>query len=181
MKTNQFFISLVFATLVITSGVSAQPKVKVVNGLISLDDFSPTPKKYALFTDSLDKKLKSNPKDTTSLFFRALLYLQFNSFQVEPDLGSNVATQRLTIAREMTDRADRLQMKSFNLKVLKAQICKELTNRYAPIEVWRFNAAQLAARKKKFDYYKGLANRDYTELETIDKSNAYAYHRLMVK
>jgi hypothetical protein len=72
-------------------------------------------------------------------------------------------------------------MKSFNLKVLKAQVCKELTNRYAPIEVWRFNAAQLAARKKKFDYYKGLANREYAELEAIDKSNAYAYHRLMVK
>ena len=181
MKRSQFLIALVLVMLVVANGVSAQPKVKVVNGLISLDDFSPTPKKYALFSDSLDKKLKSNPNDTTSLFFKALLYLQFNSFQVEPDLGSNVATQRLTAAREMADRADSLQMKSFNLKVLKAQICKELTHRYAPIEVWRFNAAQLAARKKKFDYYKDLANRAYAELETIDKSNAYAYHRLMVK
>jgi hypothetical protein len=105
MKPSQFFISLVFAILVIATSVSAQPKVKVENGLISLVDFSPTPKKYALFTDSLDKKLKSNPNDTASLFFRALLYLQFNSFQVEPDLGSSIATQRLTAAREMADRA----------------------------------------------------------------------------
>ncbi|SFT24762.1 hypothetical protein SAMN04487890_12242 [Mucilaginibacter polytrichastri] len=174
-------MSFVFVLFMVAGGVSAQPKIQVVDGLISLDDFSPTEKKYALLTDSLDKKLMSDPKDTTSLFYRALLYLQFNSFVVKPDLGSNVATDHLIAARKMADMADSLQMKSFNLKVLKAQICKELTNRYAPIEVWRFNAAQLAARKKKFDYYKGLANREYAELETIDKGNAYAYHRLMVK
>lgn len=181
MKSSRLFISFVFSFLMIAGGVSAQPKVKVVDGLISLDDFSPTEKKYALFTDSLDKKLKSNPNDTTSLFYRALLYLQFNNFQVKPDLGSNVATERLLTARKMADKADSLHMKNFNLKVLKAQICKELTNRYAPLEVWRFDAAQLAARKKSFDYYKGLANREYAELEALDKSNAYAYQRLMAK
>lgn len=63
----------------------------------------------------------------------------------------------------------------------RAQICKELTNRYAPIETWRFNAQQMADRKKRYDYYKMLANNYYDELARLDKRNAYDYSRMKVK
>ncbi len=161
--------------------VQAQPRVKVVAGIILLDDFAPTEKKYARFSDSLDKAIKANPNDTTSLFYRAMLYLQFNSFVINPDIGTNTATNRLLLAKKYTDRADSLKMQRFELKVLRAQLCKELTNRFAPLETWRFNNQQLVERKKKFDYYKDLANTYYDKLALIDKNNAYDYQKRKVK
>jgi hypothetical protein len=183
MKNHLFYVIL-FSLVIPTIPVKAQPQVphvKVVAGMISLDDFAPTEKKYMPFTDSLDRDLKVHPSDTTCLFYRALLYLQFNNFIVNPDLSTNQATNKLLLAMEMADKADSLKMQSFDLKVLRAQLCKELTTRYAPIETWRFSDKQTADRKKKFDYFKSLANRYYDELAVLDKRNAYAYQQLKVK
>jgi hypothetical protein len=98
-----------------------------------------------------------------------------------PDLSNNQATDKLLLARKMADRADSLKMQRFNLKVLRAQICKELTNRYAPMDLWRFTDKQIAERKKRFEYFKVLANRYYGELPMLDKANAYDYQKLKVK
>jgi hypothetical protein len=161
----------------------AQPGTRIVAGQISLDDKSLAPKemKYAKLIDSLNRNLKSNPNDTTSLFYRSLLYLRYNSVIAVPDLSSNQATDKLLLAKKMADRADSLQMQRFNLKVLRAQICKELTNRYAPMDLWRFTDKQIAERKKRFEYFKVLANRYYDELAMLDKANAYDYQKLKVK
>ncbi len=163
--------------------VKAHVKVKVENGQIFFNDpwIRPNEKKLQPFADSLDRNLKMHPNDTTSLFYRALFYLQFNSFVFNLDLSTNQATDKLLLARKMADRADSLKMQSFELKVLRAQVCKELTNRYAPIETWRFNAQQMADRKKKFDYFKDLANKYCDELAALDKKNAYDYQKLKVK
>jgi len=66
--------------------VNAQPPVKVRNGLIYMDDdtLSPNQKKYQLLTDSLDRNLKLNANDTTSLFYRSVLLLRYNSMIAKP-------------------------------------------------------------------------------------------------
>ncbi|HEK21113.1 MAG TPA: hypothetical protein ENO28_11740 [Bacteroidetes bacterium] len=165
------------------ASIKAQPPVKIAAGVIYLNDgtSAPNEKKYAPFIDSLERNLKSNPNDTTGLFYRSLLYLRFNSVVAIPDLSNSQAANKLLLARRMADRADSLRMQSFNLKVLRAQIAKELTNRYAPMDLWRFTEKQIAERKKKFEYFKGLANAYYDKLALIDKDNAYDYQRLKVK
>jgi hypothetical protein len=179
MKNNFTYVML-FSLAIAAIPAKAQLHVKVVAGMISLDDgtYSPNQKQYASFIDSLDLNLKAHPNDTTSLFYRALLYLQYNSFIINPDLSTNQATNKLLLARKMVDRADSLKMQSFYLKVLRAQLCRELTTRYAPIEIWQFNNKQMADRKKKYDYFKSLANRYYDELAILDKRNTYDYQKL---
>ncbi|WDF77077.1 hypothetical protein PQ469_24645 [Mucilaginibacter sp. KACC 22773] len=183
MKTLIFCYILPAIWFFFINATQAQPPVKVINGVIFVGNSSleKNGKMYAMFIDSLDKKLKANVNDTTSLFYRALFYLQYNSFVVNPDLSTNRATNKLLLARKMADRADSLKMHNFNLKVLRAQIFKELANRYAPIETWRFNDQQLADRKKKFEYFKNLANQHYAQLAEVDKSNAWDYQKLKIK
>ena len=159
----------------------AQPRIKVVDGMISLDDFAPSEKKFARVTDSLERNHNIHPNDTTSLCYRAVLFLQYNNFIVNPDISTNQATNELLLAKKMADRADSLKMQRFELKIVRAQICRELTNRYAPVGTWRFNDKQMADRKKKFDYYRGLANTYYDRLAILDKRNAYYYKKLKVK
>ncbi|MEO6520048.1 MAG: hypothetical protein ABIN91_00090 [Mucilaginibacter sp.] len=98
-----------------------------------------------------------------------------------PDLGSTKATNNLRTAKAMTDRADSLKMKSLYLKVLRAEICRELNSRYAPVDLWRFTDQQAAERKKKHLYYMELANKYYDELAVLDSANAYDYQKLQVK
>lgn len=181
MMNNCFYVVSVLLTISFTNS-KAQFSVKVENGQIFVNDswIRPDEQKLRPFSDSLDRNLKIHPNDTTSLFYRAVLYLQFNKFVINPDLSSNRATIQLLLARKMVEKADSLKMQNFHLKVLRAQICKELTNRYAPAETWRFNAKQMTDRKQKFDYYKNLANTYYDELALIDKKNAYDYQRLKV-
>ena len=181
MKTIRLIIQSFFLLFLSITVAQAQLPVKVVSGQIFLSGIAPSEVKYKSVTDSLDRKLKLNPNDTTFLYYRAVLYLVFNSLIAKPDLTSNEPTDKLLIAKKPSDRADSLKMKSLDLKILSAQICKELTYRYAPAESWRFNAAQMAARKKKFDYYKDIANQRYEQLATLDKRNAYDYQRLKIK
>ncbi|WDF77113.1 hypothetical protein PQ469_24825 [Mucilaginibacter sp. KACC 22773] len=180
MKTFANCCLLTITMFFLMHTTQAQPPVKVVSGIIFVGNSSleRNESKYAPFIDSLDRKLKANKNDTTSLFYRALFYVQYNSFVLNPDLETNQAINRLLLARKMVDRADSLKMQSVSLKVLRAQICNELVSRYAPIETWRFNDKQLAERKKKHDYYKELANQYYDELAQLDPDNAYDYQKL---
>ena len=178
------FYPLLILLLTTVGSVWGQIVVKVTNGQIFVNDpmHRPKEKDFQGVTDSLDRNLVQHPNDTTSLFYRALLYVQFNTFVFNPALSTNSnATNKLLQAKKMADKADSLKMQNFGLKVLRAQICKELTNRYAPIETWRLNAQQMADRKKRYDYYKMLANNYYDELARLDKRNAYDYSRMKVK
>lgn len=181
MKTVKSGITAIVVLVLSITASRAQLRIKVISGQVTLNDYAPTATKYKPAADSLDRKLRLNPNDTTALFYRAVLFLSFNSIKAQPDLTSTEPTDKLLTAKGMADRADSLNMKNFNLKILRAQICKELTYRYAPADTWRFNAAQLAARKRKYDYYKNLTNRYYDELAQLDKSNAYDYQRLKAK
>lgn len=181
MKMLKILFQLTFYLSLIINISQAQPRIKVVDGMISLDDFSPSEKKYAHLTDSLDRNLTVHPNDTTSLFYRAVLLLQFDNFVVNPDISTNQATNKLLLAKRLADRADSLKMQRFELKILRAQICRELTNRYAPVGTWRFNDKQMADRKRKFDYYRDLANTYYDQLAILDKRNAYYFQKLKVK
>lgn len=183
MRTYKFLWIAVFAGLFFFNRASAQPRVKVVSGQLILDDgtAAPNEKKYVAFIDSLNEGLKTKPNDTTSLFYRSLLYLKFNSMQAKPDLNSSVPANNLLYALLMADRADSLKMQHFKLKVLKAQICKELTSRYANVDAWRYNAQQIVDRKRKYEYYKVLANKYYDQLAVLDSNNAYDYQKLKVK
>jgi hypothetical protein len=182
MKNYLFY--LIAALLIMgTVRANAQFKIAVENGLIYINDGTfghPDIKKYSTLTDSLDKNLKLHPNDTTSLFYRAMLYLRYNSIAANPDLSTDQATNKLLLARKIVDRADSLKMQNFNLKVLRAQLCKELTSRYAPMDAWRYNDKQIADRKKKYDYFKGLANKYYDQLVSLDSGNAYDYQKLKV-
>jgi hypothetical protein len=66
------------------------------------------------------------------------------------------------------------------LKVLRAQMYKELTYRFTGDEAWKYNSKQIADRKSLFNSYKELANKYYDELAQLDKSNAYDYGKLKV-
>jgi hypothetical protein len=177
----KYFLTLLSLGLVLQ--VDAQHLVRVVSGMIALDDGTLAPKenKYRPFTDSLDHHLQMHPADTTSLFFRALLYLRFNSLMANPDLTSSRATNNLRTAKGMVDRADSLKMKSFYLKVLRAEVCRELNGRYAPVDLWRYTSQEAAERKKKYLYYMELANKYYDEVAVLDSANGYDYQKLKVK
>ncbi|WP_429378353.1 hypothetical protein [Mucilaginibacter sp. UYCu711] len=142
--------------------------------------YRPDPKKYIALADSLNKKLKLNDQDTTSAYYRALLYLNFNDLKSVPFPGDKTAFTNLVVAKVLADRAISLKMKNINLKIVRAQICKELAYRYSGDESWKYNTKQIADRRAQFNSYKELANKYYTELAELDKPNAYDYDKLRV-
>lgn len=178
------FVYIISAMLFVYSiSVKAQVPVKVENGTIFINDgsFKPDPNKYTLIADSLDKRLKLNDKDTTSLFFRALLYLSFNDLKAKPYQGEKGALENLTAGKNLAEKAIDLNMQDFKLKVLRAQIYKELCYRYSGDESWKFDNKQIAERRIQFNTYKELANKYYDELAFLDKPNTYDYEKLKVK
>ncbi len=181
-KRNLFFLFLII--LIIKSTFSfAQLPVQVRSGLIYINDGtigSPKPNKYAALTDSLDKNLKLHPNDTTSLFIRGVLYLSLNRVIVNPDLGNKIAFENLIMAKNMAEKAINLKMQNFYLKVLRAEIYRELTYRLGGDELWKFNSKQITQRRAQFNSYKELANKYYDELAILDKVNAYDYQKLKV-
>jgi hypothetical protein len=179
MKKSLFCIILVL--LAITS-FTLRAQVRVVYGQISIDGgtFSPIAKSYSTYINSLNKNLKANPNDTTSLFYRALLYLHFNDLMAKPYQEEKGTLENLTIAKDMVEKAVNLKMQSFYLRVLRAQIYKELTYRFTDDQSWKFNSKQIAERKYRFNNYKALANKYYDELAVMDKPNALDYQKLKV-
>jgi hypothetical protein len=183
MKTANYFLLMMTCLMLASMNGQAHPRVKIVSGMLVFDDgtSAPNEKKYAAFTDSLDRNLKSKPNDTTSLFYRSFLYLKFNSMVAKPDQSTSQPSNNLEHALDLADLADSLNMQDLKLKVLKAQLCKELTFRHAPMDAWRYNAKQITERKKKYEYYKALANKYYDRLTVLDSRDAYDFQRLKIK
>lgn len=183
MKKLIFLFTLTLVSVFYSSTLQAQVPVKIAGGMIYINDgsFRPDPKKYVITADSLDKKIKIDDKDTTSMFYRALLYLSFNDLKAKPSPGDKVALENLQLAKNLADKAVDLKMASFNLKVLRAQIYKELTYRFTDNETWKYSSKQISDRKNQFNTYKELANKYYDELAKLDKPNAYDYEKLKVK
>lgn len=111
MKIIKLSIPAIILLIISIQFSWAQPHIKVVSGQITLDDFTPTEAKYKPATDSLDRKIKLNPNDTTALFYRAVLYLSFNSIIARPDQTTNEPADKLLSAKKMADRADSLNEK----------------------------------------------------------------------
>jgi hypothetical protein len=187
MRKSGLFITFIFLLVSNSNALYAQLKVKVSGGLIYIDEGSfgglkkPDEKKYIGLTDSLDKNLKLNPNDTTSLYLRAVLYLSFNNMNAKPYQRTNGALANLTIAKDMAEKAVALKMHNFNLKVLRAGIYRELVYRFTGDESWMFNSEQKAERRKLFNDYKEAANKYYNELAKLDSRNAYSYQQLLIK
>ncbi|MBB6107759.1 hypothetical protein SAMN05421821_101326 [Mucilaginibacter lappiensis] len=183
MRKFNFTIITSFILLLLSFTADAQLKTKVVNGQIVIDDGSMVFRRaqYKSLADSLDKNIKAHPNDTTSLFFRALIYLRSNDAMAKPAQRTKGALEDLTVARNMAEKANDLKMKDFRLKVLRAGIYKELVYRFTGDESWMFNSKQIAERKSLFDNYKVLTNKYYNELALLDSNNAYDYQKLKVK
>ena len=182
MKKNAFYL-FSFFLLIGSIRANAQLNVVVENGIISIQSGSfgpPDPKKFNSIIDSLDKNLKEHPNDTTSLFYRALLLEQFNNQLAKASSYTKDPIENLTTSKEITEHAVGLNMQDIRLKVLRAQIYKDLVYRYSVSESWKFTSKQISERKVKCNTYKELANKCYDELAVIDKNNAYDYIRLKV-
>lgn len=161
------------------------PQTRVVNATLrTLEpglNLVPAKGKYAKIIDSLDKNLKVNPKDTTSLFYRALFYYTYNQMLAEPAQNAKGTIENLTKAKNMAESMLELGKADLQTKILRAQIYKELTYRLSGDENWKFTAAEIANRKKLYETYKAKANQYYDELAQQDKKNAYDYNRKKVK
>ncbi|MEO7045688.1 MAG: hypothetical protein ABI091_10320, partial [Ferruginibacter sp.] len=83
-------------------------------------------------------------------------------------------------AKDMTEHAVELHMKDLRIKILRAQIYKDLLYRYSVSESWKFTSKQVVERKERYDTYKELANKYYDELAILDSQNAYDYQKLKV-
>lgn len=181
MKNHLAYIILV---LLATSTIQlkAQVKVTVENGriLVGVPWIKPNEKKLQPIIDTLDRNLKANPNDTTSLFCRAVLYLNLNDIMAKPYQGTIGALENLVKGKDMAEKAIDLKMQDFRLKILRAQLYSELAYRFTGDESWKFNSKQIAERRKQFNNYKELANKYYDELAVLDKTNAYDYQKLKV-
>ena len=159
----------------------AQLNAVVENGAIYIKEKSLgrlDERKYNAISDSLEKILKVNPKDTTSLFKRALLLEQLNNQLAKPSSYTNDPISNLNVSKDMVEQAIALKMTDFKVKVLRAQIYKDLAYRYAVSESWKFTNKQIAERKVKYETYKDLANKYYDELALLDSRNTYDYKKL---
>jgi hypothetical protein len=183
MKNKTFYL-VSFLMVLGTSPLFAQLNVVIENGSIYIKESTfgpPDAKKYSRLADSLDRVLKENPKDTTSLFGRALILEQLNNQLAKATSYTKDPISNLTIAKDLVEQAIALKMRDFRLKVLLAQLYKDLAYRYSVSESWKFTSKQIAERKVKYNAYKELANKYYDELAVLDSGNAYDYQRLKVK
>jgi hypothetical protein len=181
-KKALYLVSLLI--LIIKLPSFAQLNVVIENGSIYIKERSfgpPDAKRYGPKADSLEKVLKLNPKDTTSLFERALILEQLNNQLAKATSYTKDPISNLTIAKDLAEQAISLKMTDFRLKVLRAQLYKDLAYRYSVSESWKFTIKQIAVRKVKYYAYKELANKYYDELAVLDSGNAYDYQRLKVR
>lgn len=160
----------------------AQVPVKVANGKVFINDGSLTYKKdkYAALTDTLTRKLKANPADTTSLFYKALLCDLLNNQMAVPAASDKDALTSLERSKYLCEKAINFHMRDFRVKVLRAQIYKDLAYRFSGDEAWKYNNKQISERRDMFNVYKDLANKYYDELAALDAANAVDYQKLKV-
>lgn len=178
-------IMITFAAVIFfNQNASSQPHIEIQNGQLRLNDgtfLKPDKAKYTKFTDSLDKQLTTNPSDTTNLFYRAYFYSLFNNIHFQPTLGQPAVMAELVKASDMVDKAIQLKMTDLRLKILRAQIYKQLCYQYGDDQSWKYNASQIAMRNKQFITYKTLANKCCDDLMIEDKGNSYVYQKMKVK
>jgi hypothetical protein len=175
-----FYLLMLFGTF----PSMAQLNVVIENGSIYIKEKSLgrlDEQKYNAISDSLEKMLKLNPKDTTRLFKRALVLEQLNNQLAKATSSSKDPISNLITAKELAEHAISFNMTDFKLKVLRAQIYKDLAYRYSVSDSWKLNDKQIAERKVKFNNYKNLANKCYDELAALDNGNAYDYQKLKLK
>ncbi|RZK26066.1 MAG: hypothetical protein EOO43_03845 [Flavobacterium sp.] len=183
MKIKSYTIIL-FIILVIISQISFSqlPLTKIdVNGDLRTIESGmlivPPKNKYDKLIDSLDKNLKRNPSDTTSLFYSALLYYSYNQMIAEPAQRTKGTLESLTTAKDMIEKAIQIKMTDFRAHLLRAQIYRELCYRFSGDESWMFKAGEIAMRRKLFENYKDKNNKYYTHLIKIDGSKEYLYNK----
>ena len=181
---SKFLYLFTFLMLIGTLPTMAQLNVVIENGSIYIKDRTfgpPDTKKYSFKADSLEKILKLNSRDTTSLFERALILEQLYNQLAKSTSYTRDPISNLNISKDLVEQAVALKMTDFKLKVLRAQVYKDLAYRYSVSESWKFTSKQIVERKVKYDTYKELANKHYDELAALDSGNAYDYQRLKIK
>ncbi|AZI26678.1 hypothetical protein EA772_15495 [Pedobacter sp. G11] len=183
MKVKAYPI-LLFIILITSSQVSyaqlPQTKFDLNGDLRTVESgmlIVPPKNKYDKLTDSLEKNLKQNPSDTTSLFYRALLYYSYNQMLAEPAQRTKGTLENLTVGKDMIEKAIQLNMTDFRALLLRAQIYHELCYRFSGDERWMFSPGEVAKRKKLFENYKGKTNKYYTDLIKLDGSKEYLYNK----
>lgn len=183
MKSHKISVTFTFLLFFTINHLTAQLPVTIVNGQLRLNDGFPRadPKKYISYTDSLELKLKANPSDTTSLFYRAFLYSTFNSIIFQPYPGDSRIMQDLLRAKNMAEKAEYLGMTDFRLKILLAEICSEICYQYSDDQSWKFSSKQIIERRGSFDAFKSLTNKYYDDVIKADQDNGYNYEKLKVK
>lgn len=179
-------ISYLVSSLLMMGTIPAFAQLNVVNenGSIFIKEKSfgpPDEKKYSHIADSLARVLKLNPKDTNSIFERALILEQLNNQLAKATSFTKDPIINLSIAKNLAEEAILLKMTDIRLKVLRAQIYKDLAYRFSVSESWKFTSLQIAERKTKFTLYKGLANKYYDELAILDKGNSYDFAQKKVR
>src|SRR5258708_4175422 len=99
MKAKRLFL-IVIAVLMLSISVGyAQFKITVSSGrvLLNNDLGRPDEKQIAPLADSLDRNIKANPADTTSLFLRAVIYLKLNDILAKPYQDTKGAAENLVL------------------------------------------------------------------------------------
>lgn len=179
MKT--LFFTLIFVIAVAAFSYAQLPETKSISGRLSTVETGmkgvPPKGKYDKVADSLERKLKTKPNDTTSLFMRSLIYYAYNQMLSEPDPRTKGTLDNLTKAKEMIEKALKAGMKDFRAKQLRAQIYSELCFRFSGDESWMFKPAEIIARRAQFNNFKEKANLYFDELGTLDSRNASDYNR----
>lgn len=181
-STNKILCSILLIML-FCNNLKAQVPIKIVNGQIVRNDgtFGKfQTQKYKSLVDSLNKSLKLKPTDTTSLFTLATIHLLSNDFLSKPYQREKDALENLILAKDMVENALNYGMQGLYLKILRAQIYRELVYRFTGDESWMFDSKQTTVRRKQFNSYKELVNKYYQELALYDPSRAYDYNKLKV-
>ncbi|WEA01755.1 hypothetical protein [Mucilaginibacter sp. SJ] len=177
---RSFFFSALIIIFNICETAVAQVRSNILYGqlLLNNETFRPSLEKYRRDIDRLDKALSADHNDTIALFERALLLDKFNNIQAFPKQDEPKALQGLRTAERYANRADSLGMKDIKLKVLRAQIYKDLAYRFLGDERWKYNGKAGVGRKNSFELYKKKANELYEKLAELDVANAYDYKKL---
>ncbi|WP_316799701.1 hypothetical protein [Pedobacter frigidisoli] len=183
MKSNLLII--VLSILLPHLSYAQLPSLRIIDGTLRTVESGmlvvPPKDKYKKIIDSLDQNLKKSPNDTTSLFYRSLLYYSYNQKMAEPAQTTKGTLENLLIAKNMIERAISEKMINVNTKILRAQIYAELCYRFSGDESWMFTPAVIQSRRKLFETSKAKANDSYDELIKSGISETYVLEKKKVK
>ncbi|RZJ87907.1 MAG: hypothetical protein EOO20_14940, partial [Chryseobacterium sp.] len=182
MKIKTYILPLFIILITISADSYSQlPQTKIdANGDLRTIESGmlvvPPQHKYDKIIDSLNKNLKLNAEDTTSLFYRALLYYSYNQMLAQPAQRTKGTLENLTLAKNMIEKAIDLKMQDFRTKLLRAQIYNQLCYRFSGDESWMFNSVDVAIRRKLFEKYKLENNNNYEAIRKIDAKDEHLYN-----